>query len=110
MISKSFYKENNLIASFLGGKVQHYPIKERYIIVSSYPYTVQVGDTMYNLAKKIFGEDQEFQWPVIADLNFLREPDDLQPGEQIKLPKVILSELRFNKIDYAASKSATTKI
>lgn len=110
MISRHFYKENQLISAFLGGTVQHYPIKERYIVVSTYDYEVQAFDTMYSLAKRLFGDDQEFQWVIIADINFLREPDDLQPGETIKLPKVILSELRFDTVNYAKTPSATTKI
>lgn len=110
MINQSFYKANQLVSLYLGGKVQHYTSRELAIVLESYEYLVQAGDTMYTLAKKIFGEDQEFQWTYIADINFLRQPDDLQPGETILLPRIILSELRYQKPNYAKTPSATAKI
>jgi nucleoid-associated protein YgaU len=110
MINPSFYREDTLIKKFLGGKVRHYPIRESAVVLSSYPYTVQYGDTMYTIAKKIFGADFEYLWTIIADINYIREPDDLQPGEVIKLPIVILDDSKYTKIAYDKNKTTTTPI
>lgn len=110
MISPDFYKSNNLDSLFLGGKVQHYRIKPPITVLTTREYTVQLYDTMYSLAKTIFGADNEKFWTIISDINFLRNPDELQPGEIIKLPVIILDEVRYNKISYDKTQSATTKI
>lgn len=110
MISRFYYRDSNLVYLYANKDIPHYLAKERSVVISSYLYTVQPGDTMYVLAKRIFGDEQEYQWTIISDINFLRQPDDLQPGEVIKLPKIILSELKQTTVDYAKTPSATTKI
>ena len=108
MISKPFYKENNL-SNLFGYGLQHFLIKDATLSVTSYPYEVQSGDTMYSLAKRLF-QGAEYNWTIISDLNFTRRPDDLVPGEVIRLPLLVLDDTRFNKINYDQTPSATTKI
>jgi len=109
MISKHFYTENNLVQLF-GNGLQHYLVKPATVSLTSYPYEVQSGDTMYSLAKRIFGVDGEHNWTIISDLNYTRRPDELVAGEIIKLPLIILDDARFNTVNYAKTTSATTKI
>lgn len=110
MISPNYYKDNNLVNLFLGGKVQHYLIKPPIVVVQTRDYQVQANDTMYTLAKRVFGVDNEHLWTIISDINFLRQPNELQAGEWIKLPVVILDEARYNKVNYDKTQSATSKI
>ena len=110
MISKNFYKQSKLVNEFLGGRLQHYPIKEPTTVLTTREYTVQSGDTMYSLARTIFGDDFEYNWTIISDINFLRMPDELQAGEVIKLPIIILDDSHFTKIGYDKTSSLTTKI
>ena len=111
MISPEFYIPNNLVKQFFGGKVQHYPLKEKAIVLSTWDYIVKQGDTMYTLAATIFGEDKQFHWTIISDINYLRQPYDLEVGETIKLPIVITFKTRKpNPVNYAATPSSTTKI
>lgn len=108
MISRAFYKENNLSKLF-GYGLQHYLIKDATLSISTYTYEVQSGDTMYSLAKRLF-QGAEYNWTIIADLNYTRRPDELVPGETILLPLIVLDDTRFNKINYDQTPSATTKI
>jgi len=109
MISKNYYTDNNLNSLF-GNGLQHYLVKPATTVISSYPYEVQAGDTMYSLAKRLFGASGEHNWTIISDINYTRLPDELIPGEEIQLPLIILDDARFNKISYDQTTSATTKI
>jgi len=44
------------------------------------PYTVQPGDTMETIAAKY-----DVPWQVLARINRVRGPEDLQPGQQLKV-------------------------
>lgn len=108
MISKSFYTPDNLITLYGAGTVGHYPIKPYYEVLEKRPYIVQSGDTVYSLAAKIFGAEGEHNWPIIADINYLRLPDEeLQPGETIWLPVIILKDTQERRPNYAKNTSTT---
>lgn len=92
MISKAFYTKANLVYQYLGGKVPHYPIKGHSVTINWYPYILHAGETLYSVAKKLFGNDLEYMWTLIADNNALRHPDEWCAGDTIKLPRVIVRD------------------
>lgn len=92
MISPTFYNKKNLISQFLGGKVSHYPIKDASVTLEWYDYIIKAHETLYTIAASIFGNDLEYMWTLIADNNPPRMPDDWQPGDIVRLPKVIIRD------------------
>ncbi|MEE1763707.1 LysM peptidoglycan-binding domain-containing protein [Streptomyces sp. SP18BB07] len=48
-------------------------------------YTVRAGDTLWSIAASKLGDGN--RWREIADLNALKNPDDISPGQTLKLPK-----------------------
>ena len=49
-------------------------------------YVVQAGDTLFSIAKALLGDGA--RWPEIVKLNPGLNPENLQPGQAIKLPAV----------------------
>jgi nucleoid-associated protein YgaU len=48
-------------------------------------YTVQSGDTLMGISRKFFEGDSQY-WDEIADLNDLKAPYTIYPGDELKLP------------------------
>ncbi|MGJ5826078.1 LysM peptidoglycan-binding domain-containing protein [Streptomyces ossamyceticus] len=48
-------------------------------------YTVRAGDTLWSIAASKLGDGN--RWREIADLNSLKDPDAITPGQTLKLPK-----------------------
>lgn len=92
MISPTFYNKKNLITQYLGGKVQHYPIKDNSVTLEWYDYVLKVNETIYSVAERIFGDNLEYLWTYIADNNTLIHPDNWKAGDIIRLPKVIIRD------------------
>lgn len=92
MISSTFYNKKNLISQFLGGKVQHYPVKDPSVTVEWYEYIIKANETLYTIAERIFGKNLEYMWTYIADNNPPRLPDDWHSGDIVKLPKIIVRD------------------
>lgn len=92
MISPVFYSKKNLVAQFLGGKVKHYPIKDPSITIEWYDYVVKTNENLYSIASRVFGRDLTYMWTYIADNNPPRFPDDWNPGDIIRLPKIIIRD------------------
>ena len=92
MISPTFYNKKNLISQFLEGKVQHYPIKDPSVTIEWYEYIIMANETLYSIAARIFGRNLEYMWTYIADNNPPRLPDDWNPGDIIRLPKIIIRD------------------
>ena len=92
MISPTFYNKKNLITQYLGGKVQHYPIKDKSVTLEWYDYVLKVNETIYSVAERIFGDNLEYLWTYIADNNTLIHPDNWKAGDIIRLPKVIIRD------------------
>lgn len=54
--------------------------------LSAKTYTVEEGDTLYDISKRIYGVDT--YWDDIADYNGIKDPNSIKPGDIIKLPKI----------------------
>ena len=53
---------------------------------TSETYTVQSGDTLMGISRKLFNGDSQY-WDEIADLNGIKAPHTIHPGQELKLPK-----------------------
>ena len=53
---------------------------------TSEKYTVQSGDTLMGISRKFFNGDSQY-WDEIADLNDIKAPHTIYPGQELKLPK-----------------------
>ena len=49
-------------------------------------YTVQAGDTLWNIAKAHYGEGSKYMDIFEANRDLLSDPDRIQPGQELKLP------------------------
>lgn len=92
MISPTFYNKKRLVSQFLGGKVEHFPIKEPSKTIEWYDYVIKANESIYSIAAKVFGTNMEYMWTHIADNNPPRHPDEWMPGDIIRLPKLILRD------------------
>lgn len=92
MINSAFYNKKNLIAQYLGGKVNHYPIKDKSVTLEWYDYVLKANETIYTVAERIFGDTLDYMWTYIADNNPPIHPDDWRAGDTIRLPKVIIRD------------------
>ena len=110
MISTNFYTTKNLIATFLGGKVLHYPVKDASITVEWYDYLIKANETVYTIAAKRFGDNLEYMWTYIADNNPPRMPDDWNVGDTIRLPKIIIRDSDTIHTNYSDVPTSTTTI
>ncbi|MFH8797046.1 N-acetylmuramoyl-L-alanine amidase [Streptomyces sp. NPDC017941] len=54
-------------------------------LTPSSTYTVRKGDTLSSIAASKLGDGN--RWREIADLNSLKDPDAIAPGQKLKLPK-----------------------
>lgn len=97
MINNGFYNYHNLKEEYLGGKVQHYPIKDASVTLEWYEYVVKAGETLYSIAAKVFGSTMMQNWTYIADSNPPRNPDDWRMGDVLRLPKVIIRDTIVNR-------------
>jgi nucleoid-associated protein YgaU len=108
MIDPHFYTADSLVNTYTGN-VKHYVVRPVWKVASYRTYTVQSGDTLYSLAEQIFGKGNAFNWTIISDINFVRFPDQLTPGEEIKLPLVIIKNSSKRRANYDEVTS-TTKV
>ena len=53
---------------------------------TSEKYTVQSGDTLMEISREVFNGDSQY-WDEIADLNDIKAPYTIYPGQELKLPK-----------------------
>lgn len=53
-------------------------------------YVVRKGDTLWNICKSYYGDNQDVRKMVwqVRELNGITDPGELQPGQQIYLPVV----------------------
>jgi hypothetical protein len=111
MINPDYYNKANAVQTYLGGKIQHYLRRSPTVVLQSFPFILQRGDDMYTLAIRLFGDDQEQLWPIVAGINDLREPDEWFPGDVVNIPKVILTDVVDKQIaDYQNAESTSTVI
>lgn len=50
-------------------------------------YTVQPGDTLSGIAKKLFGNANEYMAIFNANRDQLKDPDVIHPGQVLKIPQ-----------------------
>ncbi|TEU17356.1 MAG: PKD domain-containing protein [Anaerolineales bacterium] len=48
-------------------------------------YTVKSGDTLMEISRKLFNDDAQY-WDEIADLNSLKAPYTIHPGQELIVP------------------------
>ena len=53
---------------------------------TSETYEVQSGDTLMGISRKLFNGDPQY-WDEIADLNGIKAPYTLYPGDELKVPE-----------------------
>jgi len=53
---------------------------------SSKTYTVQSGDTLMEISRKLFNGDAQY-WDEIAELNDIKAPYTIQPGQELIVPE-----------------------
>lgn len=49
-------------------------------------YTVQSGDTLMGISRKLFNGDPQY-WDEIADLNGIKAPYAISPGQELNVPQ-----------------------
>jgi LysM repeat protein len=49
-------------------------------------YTVKPGDTLSKIAKEMYGRPNEYQKIFDANRDQLRDPNQISPGQQLKIP------------------------
>ena len=49
-------------------------------------YTVKPGDTLSKIAKEMYGDPNEYQKIFDANRDQLRDPNQIRPGQQLKMP------------------------
>lgn len=49
-------------------------------------YTVKAGDTLSAIAQRTYGDPQAFPKIFAANRDILTDPDEIQPGQTLKLP------------------------
>lgn len=97
MINSQFYNSFDLVHQYLGGKISHYPVKDKSIVKSTYDYILKDNENLYTLAAKIFGDNLQYMWTYIADCNPPRHPDDWNTGDIVKLPLVVIRDSETNE-------------
>jgi nucleoid-associated protein YgaU len=50
-------------------------------------YTVQAGDTLSGIARKLYGHANEYMEIFNANRDQLSDPDKIQPGQVLKIPQ-----------------------
>jgi len=60
---------------------------QREASTTSRTYTVQSGDTLKEISRKLFNGDPQY-WDEIADLNDIKAPYTIQPGQELEIPNL----------------------
>ena len=94
MIAPLYYAKSNWVRLFT--KANHFLPKERVLATKVKEYVMKQGETLYDIARKIFGNNRENYWTIIAELNEPRMPDEWEAGEIILIPEVIIQESSFS--------------
>lgn len=100
MINSTFYNKKNTVTYFLGGKVSHFAVKDPSVTLQWYEYVVKANETLYTIAARLFGDGLEYMWTYIADNNPPRMPDDWNPGDILRLPKIIIRDSDTIRTNY----------
>jgi len=110
MIKPNFYDTAKTVSYYFPSGLRHFFVREPSVVISKYPYRVAEGDTWYTLANKVFGSDGVYHWSILSDLNPIKDPDELIPGEIIYLPEIILNDPDNRTINYDSASSTSREI
>lgn len=97
MISPTFYRKSNIVNNNLRSQVSHYAQKPKIVVTETSDYVMKAGETFYDLAVQLFGQNRQYMWTIIADINKPRKPDEWEEGDKVKLPLTIVQESAFNR-------------
>lgn len=92
MISPSFYNKKNTVEGFLDNDVLCYPAKSPSVTWEWYDHILEAHETLFTVAARIFGQNLEYMWTLIADNNPPVHPDDWRAGDVIRLPRIIIRD------------------
>jgi hypothetical protein len=84
----NYYTSTHQIQTKLSGGRNQYKFRDSIIAVRPYPYRVQYGENYYTLAAELLGS--ESLWYVLADLNKVRDPFLIEPGDVIILAEAVV--------------------
>lgn len=90
MISADYLSEGSEVTMYTDGGAPHYHIQPRYKVLQSVDYVLKLGDTIYTLARDIFGENKDMLWTIIADLNPHKRVEEWEVGDRILLPTEVV--------------------
>jgi len=76
---------------------------------TSETYKVQSGDTLMGISRKLFNGDAQY-WDEIADLNNIKAPYTIYPGQELKLPKKEKETAQTPAQTQASTTSKTYKV
>lgn len=110
MISPTYYQPENTAQLYLGGRIRHYLHKRRTVTVESRTVVLNYGETLYSKAAELFGDENEAYWSILADNMPVRHPDLWGAGDEIRLPRTVLTDFIAPKTRYAAQPTPTTAI
>lgn len=110
MISQGFYISDLAVQYFHAKTIKHFPIKDKTHVISKVPYTIKESDTIYSIASNWFGENNQFHWTIITDLNNYIRFEDLQVGDIIYLPKIIIKDTIERVSTYEQNSSTAIKV
>ncbi len=51
-------------------------------------YTVQSGDTLWNIAENVYGDGSKYLKIFDANTDLLEQPDQILPGQKLLIPKL----------------------
>lgn len=89
MISPDYLSEGSIVSQYSEG-VLHYQVQPRYKVLSHSEYTLGVSETVYKIARQIFGSDKEYLWTIIADLNPHKRVEEWVAGDVILIPTEVV--------------------
>ena len=107
--TKDSNNDSNVQQIYLGGLRRHYLHKDRSVVLSTYTRELSFGESAYSLAKEIFGEENQYLWTIISDINILRFPEDWEAGDVLLLPEIIVSDV-FRKVKVFTDVKTSTAI
>lgn len=110
MIYPNFYRKENLEKSYFGGKAFHFPLRQRFVIVGQYRYTLREGEDLLLLAQKVFGAGYSYFWTIIAEINPTKSPDEWHAGEIVLLPKIVVANSRRKLETFSDAKITSTTV
>lgn len=93
MINPTYYVPKNISkAQGINAQVPFYPPRPLALAITVEETTVSPGQSFYDMAYKLFGQNGQHFWTILGDINYPELPDKWQSGERIYLPKVVIQE------------------